>query len=67
MPDAFARFRTAVLADAALERRLRAIGDWDTFAAEAVRAAGERGIGLTTDELEVERRHAQLGWLARWA
>jgi hypothetical protein len=67
MPDGFARFHTVVFAEPALEQRLRALDDWDAFAAEAVRTAGEHGIALTVDELEAERRHAQLGWLARWA
>ena len=67
MPGDFARFRTVVFAEPALEERLRALDEWDAFAAEVVRAAGERGIALTIAELDAERREAQLGWLARWA
>ena len=65
--DRFACFRTAVLDEPELEQRLRALDDWDTFTAEAIAAANERAIELTTDELDAARRQAQLGWLARWA
>lgn len=67
MPDDFVRFRAVVFGEPELEQRLRALDNWDAFAAEAIRAAGERDIELTVDELEAERREAQLGWLARWA
>jgi hypothetical protein len=67
VPEHFARFRDAVFGEPELEQRLRAVDDWDAFAAEAVRAARERGIALAVDELDAERRQAQLGWLARWA
>lgn len=66
-PDRFARFRTAVLGDPELERRLQAVDDWDTFTVEAIAAATQRGIELTTTELETARREEQLRWLARWA
>jgi hypothetical protein len=65
--DRFVRFRRAVLDEPELEQRLRALDDWATFAASAIAEAGARGIELTTDELEAERRRAQLGWLTRWA
>jgi hypothetical protein len=63
----FERFRAAVLDDPALERRLRAIDQWEPFTAEAVSAAGERDIELTAADIEAERRQALLGWLTRWA
>ena len=63
--DRFVRFRRAVLDERELEQRLRALDDWATFAAVATAEAGARGIELTTDELEAERRRAQLGWPTR--
>jgi hypothetical protein len=65
--DRFDRFRTAVLEEPELEQRLQALDDWDAFALAAVAEAEARGIALTTDELEAERRQALLGWLTRWA
>ncbi|HEX7526134.1 MAG TPA: hypothetical protein VF327_07475 [Gaiellaceae bacterium] len=65
--DRFVRFRAAVLNEPELEQRLRALDDWAAFAVEAIAEAGARGIELTTDELEAERRQAQLSWLTRWA
>jgi hypothetical protein len=65
-PDSFARFRTAVFGEPELEQRLQAADDWDAFTVAAVAAAAQRGIELTTDELEVVRRQEQLRWLARW-
>jgi uncharacterized coiled-coil protein SlyX len=65
--DRFVRFRRAVLDEPELEQRLRALDDWVAFAAVAIAEAAARGVELTTDELEAERRQAQLGWLTRWA
>lgn len=66
-PDSFARFRTVVLREPELEQQLRRVDDWDAFTAAAVAAAAQRGIELTTVELETARRQEQLRWLARWA
>jgi len=65
--DNFARLRAAILDDPALQRQLRVITDWETFAAQAIAAAKERGIELTEDEITEERRNQQLDWLARFA
>jgi hypothetical protein len=46
---------------------LRVIPDWETFAAQAIAAAQERGIELTRDEIDKERQSQQLDWLARFA
>jgi hypothetical protein len=64
--DSFTRFRGAVLDDESLQERLRVIGDWQTFATEAVAAAAELGIPLTPDELDDARREAQRAWRDRW-
>ncbi|HEX7626593.1 MAG TPA: hypothetical protein VF379_06010, partial [Gaiellaceae bacterium] len=56
--DRFVRFRRAVLDEPELEQRLRMLDDWAAFATVAIAEAGARGIELTTDELEAERRHA---------
>ena len=65
-PDSpFDRCRRLVLADPALQVRLRELADWPTFTATLVGAAREHGIELTAEEVEAERRQAFLGWLAR--
>ena len=64
--DSFTRFRAAVLDDESLQKRLRVIADWQTFAAEAVAVAAELGILLTPDELDDARGHAQRAWRDRW-
>jgi hypothetical protein len=63
----FARFRSAVLDDPALQQRLQTIPEWEPFTAEAIAAARERNIDLTPDDIDVERAQALLGWLTRWA
>lgn len=65
--DTFARLRAAVLGAPELERRLRAVDDWDAFTTAAIEVAADQGIELTRDELETVRRQEQLRWLARWA
>jgi Nif11 domain len=62
---AFAEFRAAVLDDPSLQERLRGIADWQTFVAEAIAAAAERGVELTPELLEDERRREHLAWLTR--
>jgi hypothetical protein len=64
--DSFARFHTAVLDDESLQERLRVIPDWQTFVAEAVAAAAELGIRLTSDEFDDARQHALRSWRDRW-
>ena len=63
----FARFRTVVLDDPALQQRLKTITDWEPFTAEVVAAAHERKIDLTTADIDAERRQALVDWLSRWA
>jgi hypothetical protein len=63
----FDRFRAAVLEDPLLARQLKAIDDWDQFTVHAVEAARERGLELSTEDIDAERGRAQLGWLTRWA
>jgi hypothetical protein len=64
--DSFARFHAAVLDDESLQERLRVIADWQTFVAEAVAAAAELGIRLTSDGLDDARQHALRSWRDRW-
>jgi hypothetical protein len=62
----FESFRRAVLADPALQARLRSIPDWPTFVAAAVDAAVDRGIGLTEADILAARAEAWQSWLERW-
>ena len=64
--DPFERFRAVVFNDTALQRQLREIVDWDAFVAEVIAAAAVRGIELTREDLDEERRQAQLAWRDRW-
>jgi hypothetical protein len=54
-----------VLADPALQERLRAETDWPAFAALVQRLAGERGLSLTAEELEGARRAARRAFIER--
>jgi hypothetical protein len=62
----FESFRRVVLADPALQARLRSIPDWPTFVAAAVDAAVDRGIGLTEADILAARAEAWQSWLERW-
>ncbi len=64
--DPFARFRAVVFDDPSLEQRLREIVDWNAFATESIAAAAARGIELTREGLDDERREAQRVWRDRW-
>jgi hypothetical protein len=64
--DQFARFRKIVLADPALERRLRLIQDWPSFVEESVGAAAEHGLALTEADVLAAREQAKRTWLERW-
>jgi hypothetical protein len=64
--EQFARFRELVLADPALERRLQAIPDWQSFVEDAVRAAAERDVRLTESDVVAARDQAKRSWLERW-
>jgi hypothetical protein len=64
--DPFDEFRRRVLADAALQERLRSISDWPSFAAAAVEMAGTLGLTLTADDVRAARESATRAWFARW-
>jgi hypothetical protein len=62
----FERFREIVLADPALEQRLKSIPDWTSFVEAALGAAAERGVALTEADLRAARDQARRSWLERW-
>jgi hypothetical protein len=64
--EQFECFRRIVLADPALERRLRSIPDWPSFVDEAVDAAAEHDLALTEADLSAAREQAKRSWLERW-
>jgi hypothetical protein len=64
--ERFEAFRRRVLADPALQERLRSIPDWPAFAAAAVDAAAALGLTLTVDDVRAARHEAGRTWLARW-
>jgi hypothetical protein len=64
--DRFARFRAVVLDDPALQQRLREVVGWDAFVTDVIDAAAARGIELTREGLDDERRQAQRVWRDRW-
>jgi hypothetical protein len=64
--ERFAHFRRIVLADPALERRLRSIPDWPSFVGESIAAAAEHGVTLMPSDLLAARDHAKRSWLERW-
>jgi len=64
--DRFERLREAVLADPALQARLRSLRDWPAFVAETLDAATERGLRLTSEDIEAARNASRRAWLERW-
>ena len=63
--DPLDRLRAAILADRALQDRLAAITDRETFIAEARAAAERLGMGITRDAIMAAIRPDPLG-IARW-
>jgi hypothetical protein len=61
----FDAFREIVLADPALQARLRATVDWDGLAAAVEQLARERGIDITSEDLVDARRRARRVRVAR--
>ena len=65
--DRFDEFRRRVLADAALQERLRSIPDWPAFVVAAVEMAGTLGLDADQSTTSARRREsATRAWLARW-
>ena len=62
---AFAGFRHAVLADLALQERLRPIADPREMAAESVRLGAGRGFCFTTEDVDAALRAQRRAWLER--
>jgi hypothetical protein len=62
----FERFRSQVLADPGLQRRLRDLDEWEEFARVAIGVSA--GLGLAVDEHDIDEAHraARRAWLERW-
>jgi hypothetical protein len=60
------RFRGLVLADRALQGRLRAAAGWEPFLALAVRLGAEHGCRFTAATVEAALRRQRQAWLERW-
>lgn len=60
------RFRQNVLADQALQERLRATRDWAAFVALALQLGAERGLTLSVADLERALQSGRRLWLERW-
>lgn len=65
MTGALAALRELVLADPALQARLRRETDWTAFAAAARQVAAEHGWSLSEEELADARTAARRAWLER--
>jgi hypothetical protein len=63
--EAFDRFRERVLADPALQARLRGLPRAQ-FVASVVAVAGETGHDLAPDDVEAALTEARREWLERW-
>ena len=64
--NAIERLQLCVLGDHDLQERLRVISDHDDFVSAVLEVAGELGLDLTADELEMEMNTAQRAWFLRW-
>ena len=64
--ERFGRLRRIVLADPALQERLRSIPDWPRFVEAATTAAYEHGIPLSEADVLAARDDAVRSWRERW-
>jgi hypothetical protein len=66
-PSGFADFRQHVLADVALQARLRAISDLESFVALALRLGRESGFSFAAEDVAAELKRGQTAWLNTWS
>lgn len=64
--ESFEEFRRAVLPDLALQEKLRAVSDFQSFTLVAVQLGKERGIVFTAEDVEAARQASQRAWIERW-
>jgi hypothetical protein len=65
--EEFDRFRTVVLADTSLQRRLRnSPAAADDFVGRTVRLGVERGFAFTPEDVSDALHDAQREWMERW-
>ena len=62
----FERFRELVLADTAMQDRLRVPIERGDFIEIAAETAAENGIDLTNDDIEEALRAGRRDWIERW-
>lgn len=62
----FQRFRSLVLADSELQRRLRAIIDKTEFTEAVLGLANDEGFELTEEDLAEAMRAGRRAWIERW-
>ena len=64
--ESFEQFSELVCTDAALQERLRAAADEDSFLALVVRLGAERGYDFTAADVRAAMQAARRVWIERW-
>jgi len=64
--ESFEAFRRLVLAEPALQARLRSIREWPPFVDAVVDTAAQYGITLTEADVLAARDASRRSWLERW-
>ncbi|EEF62894.1 Nif11-like leader peptide family natural product precursor [Pedosphaera parvula] len=62
----FENFRRLVLADTALQERLRSVSDREAFRLLTVQIGKELGFDFTAEEVESALKDGQRAWIERW-
>ncbi|MDB6112364.1 MAG: hypothetical protein JWR69_4114 [Pedosphaera sp.] len=62
----FENFRRRVLADPALQERLRSVSDREAFRTLTVEIGTELGCDFTAEEVEAALRDGHRAWIERW-
>ena len=65
-PKSFEQFRALVFTDAALQERLNAVEDEESFVALVVQLGVERGYDFTLEDVAAAIRAARRAWIERW-
>ncbi|MDB6124197.1 MAG: hypothetical protein JWQ71_3190 [Pedosphaera sp.] len=62
----FETFRRLVLTDPALQEKLRAVSDRETFRILTIQIGTELGFDFNAEEVESALKDGQRAWIERW-
>lgn len=64
--EQFEQFRSIVLEDLSLQKKLRAFTEREEFVARVVAAGAESGFRFTAEDVTEAMRAARRAWIERW-